>query len=549
MSESHDASRSCAMAFLLLTVLALLQSDVEAAGEAAVVDHDAHTDSPTSTCAVTPPPQLREASPLVFGMNDVLGTIVNLTYTDTALVSAVKALGVGALRHPGGTVANYWTMANGTYVGPDGTSASGCSNPPHWNYCKYEQRIAAHPPRTFSAEAFARGVGSEIGATVHDLNVFSMSTAQSIAELEALAQAGVVITHLELGNEIYISKNYAWRYPTAQDYAAACLPIVAAAKRIFPKVRIAVVGDCCGNAGWNGNLSTQTMLLREVEAVTMHKYGPPPGTVDLLPLASQRSFIAAAGEIVSAQMAATMRQHYPGLALWRTEYNYPGGWVGPLPSVYAPEGGVHALFMAGHVLAALQHERWAVPFEVLMMHCLVHQPSAGWTSSNSTLLIVGDEPNDSKAVQVGAVAQIYAHLTHTALKEHGWVGTPSLSATCPSSGLVAAQSGNFSCLQVAVFGDSSDPKTQSRMTFVVMNRCEQTVSTTLQMHSGSTWDVAATTYMGDDAGGWTALASVPAAFPWTAPLHPASSACSSGAAVTCALPPVSLTFATVKHSQ
>jgi len=41
--------------------------------------------------------------------------------------------------------------------------------------------------------------------------------------------------------------------------------------------------------------------------------------------------------------------------------------------------------------------------------------------------IVCDGPNDVSAVQVGAVAQVYTHLTHAALKQHGWVGTPSLS--------------------------------------------------------------------------------------------------------------------------
>ena len=181
-----------------------------------------------------------------------------------------------------------------------------------------------------------------------------------------------------------------------------------------PRDRSDAVGDKGG--GWNGNLSTQTALLRSVDAITMHEYAPPPGTVALVPPESQRSFIVASGEIVSAQMAAAAREYYPGKSLWRTEYNYPGAWVGALPEVYEPTGGTHALFMAGHVLAALQHERWEVPFEVLMMHALVHQPSAGWTSSNSTLLIVGDAPNDVGAVQVGAIGQVYAHLTHAALK-------------------------------------------------------------------------------------------------------------------------------------
>jgi len=51
---------------------------------------------------------------------------VSHRYSDTALMAAVKALNIGALRHPGGTVADYWTMANGSFVGPDGQGPSGC---------------------------------------------------------------------------------------------------------------------------------------------------------------------------------------------------------------------------------------------------------------------------------------------------------------------------------------------------------------------------------------------------------------------------------------
>ena len=76
----------------------------------------AATGAASTECTVRAPPQLRKASPLSFGMNVVLGTIINLTYSDPALVKSVKTLNVGALRHPGGTVANYWTMANGSYV-------------------------------------------------------------------------------------------------------------------------------------------------------------------------------------------------------------------------------------------------------------------------------------------------------------------------------------------------------------------------------------------------------------------------------------------------
>lgn len=35
---------------------------------------------------------------------------MNLTYNDAALLAAARALRIGGLRHPGGTVANYWSV-------------------------------------------------------------------------------------------------------------------------------------------------------------------------------------------------------------------------------------------------------------------------------------------------------------------------------------------------------------------------------------------------------------------------------------------------------
>ncbi len=522
----------------LLLPLALLLAGTTSAHS--VHDEARHGDdsSSSTTCSVAPLPGGRPASPLLFGMNDILGPIINLTYSDAALVAAVKALRVGALRHPGGTVANYWSMAAGSYVGQGGT-APGC-NGSHWNYCKYEDRIQAHPPRTFSAKNFADGVGSELAATVHDLNVLTMSTAQSVAELHALAAAGVIVTHLELGNEFYITKNYAWRFPTAASYAEACLPVVAAARKLFPHVRIAVVG--ADRSDWNTELAKQSALMKSVDSVTIHHYGPNPTKVMSLPAAQQRTALVADGEFVSASMAALIRDSFINeghahLTLWRTEYNYPGEWVGALPALYEPEGGMHALFMAGHVLSALEHQPWAVPFEVLMMHCLAHQPSAGWSSSNSTILIVGDSSDNPSAVRVGAVAQVFAHLADSALKQHGMVHSASISAGCPAVDLKAH--GNISCIQATVFAGGEGSSTAT-VTFVLMNRCEATVGVTVAGRVKTS-----TSYLASDKGGWAGLPPPGSSVPWSAPLAPSKQACAAGSVAACALPPVSLTFVDV----
>ena len=139
---------------------------------------------------------------------------------------------------------------------------------------------------------------------------------------------------------------------------------------------------------------------------------------------------------------------------------------------------MHGLFMAGHLLAALQHEIWQVPFEVLMMHCLAHQPSAGWTSSNSTAIIVGDQSNDVAAVRVGAVAQVFSHLAHSALKRHGHVRSAKISGDADTCGVVQPKfsQSNASCLQSVVFGG---PAPSDPMTFVVLNRCESVITITL----------------------------------------------------------------------
>ena len=85
-------------------------------------------------------------------------------------------------------MANYWSLENGSYVGPDGTTSSGCSNPPHWNYCKYANR-GNHPNGTFSAVEYGKGIGKAV-TTVFDLNVFSLSPEDQLAQLDYLKAAG-----------------------------------------------------------------------------------------------------------------------------------------------------------------------------------------------------------------------------------------------------------------------------------------------------------------------------------------------------------------------
>eukprot|EP01084_Bolivina_argentea_P302949 522992_1 len=85
---------------------------------------------------------LRPSDPrLIAGYNDVLGPIVDLKYNDTSLLLSANKLYLGLLRHPGGTVANYWNFSNASYVNPCNTS--------NYNYCEWEERIDTKPIQTF----------------------------------------------------------------------------------------------------------------------------------------------------------------------------------------------------------------------------------------------------------------------------------------------------------------------------------------------------------------------------------------------------------------
>eukprot|EP00039_Didymoeca_costata_P000188 m.44523 g.44523 ORF g.44523 m.44523 type:complete len:516 (+) comp10108_c0_seq1:76-1623(+) len=498
----------------------------------------------TSSCSIGPSGDGRKVNPLLLGVNDVLGPIINLSYSDSALYNAIHALHVGALRHPGGTVANYWTMRNGSFVGTNGTGPPGCSGD-HYSYCKYEERIQQLPPKTFSAENFAKGLGSQVNLTIHDLNVLTMTTNESLAELQYLHDVGINVTHLELGNEFYIGKNYDWRFPTAHVYAEACIPIVNRARVLFPYVRIAVVA-ASGVSDWNKNLSKESALLQAVDAVTIHKYGPPAQTAMNQPVDEQQSFVLLQGEIVSAGFAAMLRDvfhEFPHLTIWRTEYNYPS-WGVPIPKFFGGQGGVHALYTAGHMLSAFMHAGWEVPFEVLMIHCLAHQPSANWTGITNTLIQVGDNTNDTPSVRIGAVGQIFSHISYIASK-YDYMKQNDATAECPTMYLKFSDS-NFTCLQSHYFEDI----VSGGYAYIILNRCIHPVSVELNTTRSNSKILSSASYINTTESAWAPLPNpINLKPPWKAPLTPSTSACAGNSlesSTLCQLPPLSLTI--TEHS-
>ena len=70
---------------------------------------------------------------------------------------------------------------------------------------------------------------------------------------------------------------------------------MAAARTIFPSAQIAVVAQS-GPSAWNTNLSSVEQLMSQVDAVTMHHYGPSANTILIQPPELQRPTILLDGE-------------------------------------------------------------------------------------------------------------------------------------------------------------------------------------------------------------------------------------------------------------
>ena len=490
---------------------------------------------------------------MVAGMNDVMGPIVNLSYSDPSLISAARALNVGSFRHPGGTVANYWSIINGSYVGADGTTA-GCSNPPHWNYCNYAHRGTGGDDNGFSALKFANGVGANT-SIIYDLNVFSLSQSDMLAQIDWLKQHKVQVTRFELGNEFdHNQPVYRWRFPKVDDYLDTIKPVIAHIKRAYPKAKTAVVA--AHSAGfWNKALAARADELG-YDAITIHDYSPSNETITGYPTNQQISVVAGWGEAAFHTLAQTLRKDWPkGIEVWRTEFNYPTWGSGP-PFPQLKDGALHGIYWASWVLAAIRSSKFMVNVPVLMIHAFLHQTGLNWDAENG-LVEVGQQADDVEGVKVNGVSQIFGHVSRAAMGHatmHG--GTPT---GCPNLDFQVGGIGNLSCLMAAgFFGDNAAHRDAGDGTVVLLNKCAMPVTVRLSPRqvpltssnvTPSLQVLSTVVYDAHNEGGWAEVPTNPDSLPWAGPLNPqVQHRAESEVGSSVDLPPTSLTFAAVQHA-
>ena len=195
---------------------------------------------------------------------------LNVTYGDAASMALGAALAPGALRYPGGTNANVWNLTRGGFVLPPWLPDG------YGKYAAFAPLIDAFAPGTFGAPAFARGLGGAAQTVLWNINVYTDPSPCATLQQLAVALPGRV-SHIELGNELYIPSQGLPRFPNASAYAAAMQPVLRCARVLFPNATIAAVG---ATGAWNAALRPH---LAAFDALTIHRYAPTTPEVQALP--------------------------------------------------------------------------------------------------------------------------------------------------------------------------------------------------------------------------------------------------------------------------
>jgi hypothetical protein len=90
---------------------------------------------------------LQAINPYLFGFSSYIGPVVNLSFTDKAVLETARALRIGSLRYPGGSPSNSWNLTSGRWTGG--------------SVGEYAARCDTQPIGTFTPENYMKGLGAD----------------------------------------------------------------------------------------------------------------------------------------------------------------------------------------------------------------------------------------------------------------------------------------------------------------------------------------------------------------------------------------------------
>jgi hypothetical protein len=190
------------------------------------------------------------------------------SWHEEGFVAKVKGLYPGVLRYPGGTVASYWDWKTGWLM-------EGIQLKKEWN------NIPRNPIKLEDFKYACEQTGAD---PLFVLNMVHSTLSYQLDMLISARNMGMHIKFVELDNELYTSTPaYVKRFASGREYAIESNKWIAAIKKEFPAVKIAVVGNSAREtkssknsksasraSNWNRDVLA---VLNGGDAMTFHVYG------------------------------------------------------------------------------------------------------------------------------------------------------------------------------------------------------------------------------------------------------------------------------------
>jgi hypothetical protein len=242
-------------------------------------------------------------NPRLFSVSTYLGPVVNLSYSDPAVLRVASVLRLGSLRYPGGSTANSWNITDGRWVEGRGGV--------------YANRTDGLPRGTYTPKAFMEGIGGTLRAPpIWNLNL--VSDPNPPAQIDTLKAQGVPVEFIELGNEDADE-------PLA-PYLQNAAPLVARARQVFPNASISVIG--CFGLPWKPCAASlkaaYTSTPRLFDAITIHQYAPTNATITAhaeTDVERRCATLAAVGPSLVAMERKVATDLGPDVPIWLDEFN------------------------------------------------------------------------------------------------------------------------------------------------------------------------------------------------------------------------------------
>ncbi len=197
------------------------------------------------------------------------------SWTEPALVKAVKQLKPRVLRFPGGTIADFWDWQRGGILA-DLSNINARQYPGIFRSPRVRQYTAS------KLEEVKAGLTATQTKPLWVLNILTSDLSSQLAMLRKARDLGINVDYIQIGNEAYFGLPDNLRlFPTSDDYAKLAREWTKAVKKEFPKAKVAVIGPSHnyldrGNRRdtriqfWND--SVLATALPESDAIAFHLY-------------------------------------------------------------------------------------------------------------------------------------------------------------------------------------------------------------------------------------------------------------------------------------